>query len=336
MEHTVPRVSLVDIGVYFPDRWMTAAEIGAASGIPEQVIVDRFGLDGKHVSGPDDHISTMGGAAGRQALERSGVDPLDVDVVLYFGSIGKDYFIWSVSPKLQQLVGAANAFALEMSQVSCGAPVALKVATDMLRSDPDVSTILVVGGCREAGFLDYTNERSRFMFNFGDGAAAAVLERGDRGHEIVASTIMTDGRFADAVAIYAGGTRHPASHETVDAGMHYFDVRDPADMKERLDPVSGPNFVKVARETCAKAGIEPSDLALLAPIHFKRSFFEWILGELGVPEERATYLRRHGHMSGIDPLVGIDLRRSDLEPGDPVLCLAAGTGYTWAATLLRW
>lgn len=331
-----PRVSLIDIGVFFPERWMPASEIASASGIPEEVIVERFGLDGKHVSGPDDHISTMGAAAGAQAIERAGLAATDVDVVMYFGSMGKDFYVWSASPKIQDLVGATNAFSLEMSYVSCGTPVALKVATDMLRADPEIQNMLIVGGCREANFLDYSNQRSRFMFNFGDGAAAAVLERSDRGHEVIASTIVTDGRFADAVAIYGGGTRHPTSHETVDAGMHFFDVGDPQDMKERLDPISGPNFVKVARETCAKGGIEPSDLALLAPIHFKRSFFEWIIGELGIPEEKATYLRNHGHMSGIDPLVGIDMRRDDLSPGDYVLCLAAGTGYTWAATLLRW
>ena len=77
-------------------------------------------------------------------------------------------------------------------------------------------------------------------------------------------------------------------------------------------------------------------LALLAPIHFKRSFFEWIIGELGIPEERTEYLRSHGHMSGIDPLVGIDHWRDRLRPGDAVLLLAAGTGYTWAASVIRW
>ena len=246
-----PRVGLLDIGVYFPETWMPASEIAAASGIPEEVIVDRFGLDGKHVSGPDDHVSTMGATAGLQALERAGVDPGEVDVVMYYGSMGKDFYIWSASPKIQHLVGATNAFALEMSYVSCGTPVALKVATDMLRADTEIQNMLIVGGCREANFLDYSNQRSRFMFNFGDGAAAALLERGDRGHEVVASTIITDGRFADAVAIYGGGTRHPTTHETVDARMHFFDVGDPAGMKESLDPVSGPNFVEVARETCA-------------------------------------------------------------------------------------
>jgi 3-oxoacyl-[acyl-carrier-protein] synthase-3 len=278
----------------------------------------------------------MAAAASTQALERSGVDPLEVDVVLYFGSMGKDYYIWSAAPKIQELIGARNAWALEMSYVSCGAPVALKVATDLLRADPDVSTVVIAGACRESHFLDYANERSRFMFNFADGAAAAVLRRGESDHEILASRIITDGRFADDVAIYGGGSRHPTSHATVDAGMHSFDVADPPAMKERLDPISGPNFVRVAKETCAAAGIDVTEVALLAPIHFKQSFFDWVVAELGIPADRTEYLRGYGHMSGIDPLVGIDRRRDSLSQGDLVLCLAAGTGYTWAATLLRW
>ncbi len=331
-----PRVGLLDIGVFMPERWMSAAEISQASEIPEEVLIERFGLDGKHIAGPEDHVSTMAAAASIQALERAGVGADEVDVVMYFGSMGKDYYIWSAAPKIQELMGARNAWALEMSYVSCGAPVALKVATDLLRADPDISTMVIAGACRESHFLDYTNQRSRFMFNFGDGGAAAVLRRGDDGHEVLASKIITDGQFADDVAIYAGGSRIPTTHETVDGGKHFFDVGDPQSMKERLDPVSGVNFVKIALDTCAAAGVDIGDVKLLAPIHFKRSFFDWIVAELGIPEERTAYLRRHGHMSGIDPLVGIDMRRDDLSPGDLVLCLSAGTGYTWAASVLRW
>ncbi len=74
----------------------------------------------------------------------------------------------------------------------------------------------------------------------------------------------------------------------------------------------------------------------LSALALKRSFFEWLITELGVPEERTSYLRRHGHMSGIDPLVGLDQWRDRLVPGDHILMLAAGTGYTWAATVIRW
>jgi 3-oxoacyl-[acyl-carrier-protein] synthase-3 len=328
-------VHLVDVGVWMPERWMTAEEIGSAAGIPPEVIVDRFGLDGKYIAGPDDHVSSMGAAAARRAMERAGFSAADLDLVVYFGSMWKDYMVWSAAPKIQDLIGATAAWSLELSYVSCGTPVALKVVADMMRSDPALEQVLVVGGSRESHLLDYTNPRSRFMFNFGDGAAAAVLGRAG-GHEIVSSAIHTDGRFADDVAVYGGGSIHPTSERTLAAGMHHLDVGDQESMKERLDSISGPNFVAIAREACTRAGIRPSDVALLAPIHFKRSFFEWVVAELGIPPERTVYLRHHGHMSGIDPLVGIDARRDQLRPGDWVLLLAAGTGYTWAATVLRW
>lgn len=315
---------------------MTAAEIGTAAVIPEDVVRDRFGLDGKHIAGPDDHASTMSIKAAQRLLDRTGRRAADIDVVCYFGSIWRDYDVWSCAPAIQHGIGATSAWAFEMSYVSCGTPVAMKVLRDLLRSDPTVETVLAVGACRESHLLDYANRRSRFMFNFADGAAAMLLERGDAGHEILESAIVSDGSFADAVAVYGGGSRHPASAETIADGMHYLDVRDPAAMKERLDPISGERFVEVATRACEKSGISTADLALVAPIHFKRSFFEWIMEALGLPPERGAYLRRHGHMSGIDPLVGIDLRRAELTTGDYVLLLAAGTGYSWAATVVRW
>ena len=329
-------VGLIEVGVYVPPEWMPAADIAAASGIEESVLIERFGLDGKHIAGPADHVSTMGAKAAQQALQRAGIDPTDVDVVAYFGSMGKDYQVWSASPKIQQLIGATNAWALEMSMVSCGAPVALHVAAAMMRGDPSISRMLLVGGSRESHLLDYTNHRSRFMFNFGDGAAAALLGRGPGVHEVIASKIISDGAFADDVAVFAGGTRLPASHETLDAGRHFLDVADPAAMKERLDPVSGPAFLEVVGDVCDAVGVAPRDVALVALLHTKRSFYDWIVAQLDLAEERVVYLRRHGHMSGIDPLVGIDMHRESLQPGDLVLCLSAGTGYTWAATMLRW
>ena len=117
---------------------------------------------------------------------------------------------------------------------------------------------------------------------------------------------------------------------------HFLDVADPMSMKERLDPVSGRNFVAVANEACERAGVSVSDVSLLAVLHTKRSIHDWIVEHLGIAPERATYITRHGHMSGLDSLVGIEQRQDQLEPGDLVLMLAAGTGYTWAATLLRW
>lgn len=328
-------VGVVDVGVYMPDRWMTAGEIADASGIPEDVIRERFGLEGKHIAGPDDHVSTMSARAAEAALELSGVGASDVDLVAYFGSKWTDYLVWPVASKVQDLIGAVDAWTLEMANVSCGAPVALRTLAGLMLGDESVQTVLMVGACRESYLLDYTNQRSRFMFNFADGAAAAVLQT-NRGHRVLGSATISDGSFADYVAVFGGGSRHPGSDRSLENHMHYLDVSDPQAMKEGLDPVSGPNFARVARQAARTAGAEVEDISLLALLHTKRSFFSWITTELGIPESRAVYLNRHGHMSGIDPLVGIDLRREDLKEGDLVMTLSAGTGYTWAANVIRW
>lgn len=328
-------VGLVDVGVFMPERWMTAGEIAEASDIPEDVIRDRFGLEGKHIAGPDDHVSTMSAKAAEAALARAGVDVAEVDVVAYFGSKWTDYLVWPTASKIQDLIGATNAWALEMANVSCGAPVALRALSGLMRGDEQVHTVVMVGACRESYLLDYTNQRSRFMFNFADGAAAAVL-RVEQGHRILGSATISDGSFADYVALFGGGSRNPGSSRPLDRELHYLDVSDPAAMKAGLDQVSGPNFTKAAALAAENAGVGLGDIDLLALLHTKRSFFDWITAELGIPEERAVYLSSHGHMSGIDPLVGIDLRRNDLEVGDLVMTLSAGTGYTWAANVIRW
>ncbi len=175
------------------------------------------------------------------------------------------------------------------------------------------------------------------MFNFGDGGAAAVLSKSRPGHEIVASSIITDGRFADDVAVYGGGSKHPASQATVDAGMHFLDVGDPVSMKERLDPVSGPNFIKVARQALERAGIGVEDLALMVPLHFKRSFFDWVLEELGLPEDKTVYLQdRPVTCRGSIRSSGWPSDGPRSQSGDYVLLISAGTGYTWAANVVRW
>jgi 3-oxoacyl-[acyl-carrier-protein] synthase III len=128
----------------------------------------------------------------------------------------------------------------------------------------------------------------------------------------------------------------PASHASVDGRRHYLDVADPAQMKGGLDEVSLPNFVAAARGAVERSDAALEDVDYLCGIHMKRSMHEAIVGALGSP--RAAYLDDTGHMSGVDSLLALDraARAGELDEGDLVLLLAAGTGYTWAATVLRW
>jgi 3-oxoacyl-[acyl-carrier-protein] synthase-3 len=329
----VTPIGIAATATYLPEGWMPAAEVAAASGIPEQVVVERFGLRGKHIAAADEHVTDLSVAAAERALADGALDPEDVDVVVYFGSSWKEWPVWQAAPWITHRLGCANAWALELDYVSCGAPIALRVCRDLLAAEPDVRTVLAVGACRESYLLDYANERSRFMFNFGDGAAAAILVKDAPANELLGSAAITDGSLSLHVKVPQGGSVEPESD-----GGRFLDVDGLEEMKERLDDVSLANFVRVAKEALRRSGAGLGDVAYLCAVHMKRSMHEALVSALGLPLERAAYLDDTGHVSGADPLIALDraARAGEVAEGDLVLLLAAGTGYTWAASVVRW
>jgi 3-oxoacyl-[acyl-carrier-protein] synthase III len=326
------RVSLAATASYLPERWMSAAEVGARSGIPEQVIVEKFGLRGKHIAAPDEHVSDLSVSAVEALLAETGLDPAEIDVVMYYGSMWKDYSVWQAAPWIAHRVGASNAYAVEYDNVSCGTPVALRIARDMLLAEDDLRTLLVVAACRESYLLDYGNERSRFMFNFGDGAVAGLLVKDGGRNELLGSHGVTDGSFSLQVKVPSGGSVSP------NGGYRFLDVANPAEMKDGLDEVSLANFLRAATGALERSGATVQDVGYLCGIHLKPSMHRALLVELGLEPERAAYLDDTGHMSGVDPLLALDraARAGELRDGELVLLLAAGTGYTWAASVVRW
>jgi 3-oxoacyl-[acyl-carrier-protein] synthase-3 len=329
----VTRVGIATIASYLPERWMSAAEVATASGIPEQVVVDRFGLRGKHIAAAGEHVSDLSVAAAERAVAEGGLEPDEIDVVVYFGSSWKEYPVWQAAPWIAHRLGCENAWALELDYVSCGAPVALRVCRDLLAAEPELRTVLAVGACRESYLLDYANERSRFMFNFGDGAVAAIVSSDTRANELLGSSAITDGSLSLHVKVPQGGSVHPE----VD-GARFLDVDGLEEMKERLDEVSLANFLRVAEQALRRSGARLSDVGYLCGVHMKRSMHEALVKALGLPLDRAAYLDDIGHVSGADPLLALDRasRAGELADGELALLLAAGTGYTWAASVVRW
>jgi 3-oxoacyl-[acyl-carrier-protein] synthase-3 len=328
----VTRVSLAATASYLPERWMPAAEVAVASGVPEQVLVEKFALRGKHIAATDEHVSDMSVRACEALLAEAGVDPESIDVVMYFGSMWKDYAVWQAAPWIAHRIGAGRAYAVEYDNVSCGTPVALRIARDMLRAEDELQSILVVAACRESYLLDYGNQRSRFMFNFGDGAVAGLLVKDGGRNEVLGCHGITDGSFSLQVKVPSGGSVSP------NGGYRFLDVADPAEMKQGLDEVSLANFAAAAKGALERSGATLADVGYLCGIHMKPSMHRALLAELGIDPARAAYLDDTGHMSGVDPLFALDraARAGELEDGSLVLLLAAGTGYTWAAGVVRW
>lgn len=330
-------VGIVDVCAYSPSGFQSAEEMAALSGIPANIIREKFGLDGKHIAAPDEHVSVLAAKAAAPIL----ATPRGrLDALLYMGSPHRDFPVWSAAPKVQQLLGqpAAGSLAFDIQGVSAGAPMAMQVAKGLIAANDRIDQVMLAGGSREHDLIDYQNERSRFMFNFGAGGAAILLRRDHHENHVLETAGFTDGSFADDVMVPAGGSREPASERTVRERRHALDVRDPAEMKIRLDPVTADRFVRVATEAVERSGYRVSDIRVLLPIHTKRSLFTQVRERLGVPEDRCVYLSDHGHMSAIDPIMGLYRARERglLHEGDLVVMLAAGTGYSWAATAIRW
>ncbi|MDB2243267.1 3-oxoacyl-ACP synthase [Halorubrum ezzemoulense] len=346
-------VSITGLGTYVPDETITGEAIAAESGIPEEVVVEKMGVREKHVCPPDDdHATDMSVTAAERALADADVDPADLDVVVYHGSEYKDHVVWSAAAAITDRLGATNAYATESYTLCAGAPIALRQVTAQLETEP-IDTALLVAASREEDLVDYGNEDSSFMFNFGSGASAFVVEATDGGSvndeadrfdgraraTVRASAAQTDGSFAGDVVMPAGGSKRPPSEETVREGLHTLDVPDPDGMKERLGPVSLPAYLSVADTALERSGFDRDDLDFVALTHMKRSFHERVLDELGLdPRSDGYYLDEFGHVQSVDQALALErgVETERLEPGDLGCLLAAGTGYTWSATVIRW
>lgn len=330
-------IGIAATGLYIPSGHMDAAEVARASGISQEVIETRFGIRRKPRASAEEHPSFMAIQAARRCLEEANQDPARVDLLLWTGSEHKDYCVWSAGIKVQHELGCDHAWAMDLAARCSTNIVALKLARDIMRSDPSINTVLLAGGHRTADLVNYQNQRSRFLFNLSDAGSAILLKRG-QGAEVLETSIITDGAFSEDVIIPAGGTRNPASVQTVTGGMHYFDVPDPAGMKERLDRLSMENFVRVITQAVERSGYVVGDIAYLALLHMKRSAHDAVLSQLGLPPERSIYLDEYGHVGAPDQVISLRLALEWglIKEGDLVVLASAGIGYTWAATAVRW
>ena len=327
-------IGIAGIGMYVPTEVVTAERLSGETGIPADVLVEKFGIRQVHRAGPDCHVSQMAMAAAQAALDDACVEPDELDLVVYCGSEFKDYVVWSAATKLTHLLGAGRAEAFEVYALCAGTPVTLRIVRGMMQSDPRLRTVLIVAASKESALVNRGNARGRFMFNFGDGAGAAVLRHGFQRNTLLASASIVDGSLSEDVIMRAGGSRHPATHETVTAGEHYLDVPDLDHMRSRLDEVSGDNFRRVVETALRDSGRQHVDF--LAPVHMKRSMYEWLRD--AVHADRSYYLENYGHMQAADQFVAlVEARRAGLlRNGDTVVLAAAGVGYTWAASVLAW
>ncbi len=324
-------------GTNLPEEILDSRLISGASGIPEEVVREKFGIRQVRKAKTGESVKDMAVKAGRDALK--GVDPRTLDLVVYCGSEYKDYYLYNCAAAVQYELGAVNANAFEIHSLCSAGAYSLKVLKSMMQTDPSLQRVLLVSSSRESDLLDYQNERSRFMFNFGDGAAAVLLRRDWNQNVVLETHMITDGQFAEDVAVHQVGCR------AFDGGLsgaapprYILDVPDIKGMKSRLDPVTLENFIKVIETAALKSGYQRNQVNYLAAIFMKRSILLNILAYFSLTEENSVVLEEFGHCQSSDAFLSLaeGLRLGRLHPGDLAVLFGAGTGYTWAATAVKW
>lgn len=333
------QIGIVGFGTYFPDRVEVAADLVDATGIPEHILQQKMGIVQRHIADDDDSISHMASEASKAAIQMAGISPEAIKMVISHGSQYKDHIVWNSAGKIQHNVGAINAYGFEMYALCAGAPIAMNAARGMMIADPSLEYVLLAAGSRENDLIAPTNQRARFMFNFGAGGGAMIFKRNATKNLVLGSSAITDGSLSETVMLTTEPEAIGENGSTINGevvGM--LDVRNADYMAERLGENSLPNFKRVIREAVEKSGYTLDDVNFLGITHMKRSFFDTILEEVGLTPDQAIYLDHYGHIQSVDQVIALKLglESGKIKEGDLIVLAGAGTGYTWSAIAVRW
>ena len=170
-------VGMVSWGLYLPEQFITAEELSPQIKIPANIIKEKLGFDKKPIGGADDHAVAMGIKAAKQCMDKAGIDPSEIDLVLWAGEDYKEYVCWTASIAVQEAIGATQAWAFDLALRCAGTPLALKVAKDLMFANPELKTVLIAGGNTNCYLIDYARPEQSFMFDMAPGGLAMLLKR---------------------------------------------------------------------------------------------------------------------------------------------------------------
>ena len=333
-------VGIVGTGVYLPKKIMTAAEIAAATGgiWSEDAVRSKLGINQKYIAGPDEGTQEMGALAALKCLEKTGVDPKEIDLILCMGEEWKEYPLTTSALYIQDRIGAVNAWGIDVQNRCCTCVSAMKIARDMMVADETINTVLIAGGYRNGDFVDYTDKDMSMMYNLSCGGGAILLKKNYGKNLLLGSKIIADGSLSRTAGVEIGGIAKPFTPENVEEGYRSLRLLDAKKMKDRLNIVSMPNWYKCIDDSLAQAGLERKDIDYLDILHIKRSGHRGMLADLGLTEEQTIYLEDFGHIGQVDQILSLELaiEQGKVKPGSVVCMIAAGIGYVWSANIIRW
>ena len=333
-------VGIVGTGIYLPKKKMTAADIAKRTNgeWTESAVIEKLGIKTIHVPNEDEGTQAMAVLAAQDALKNTGIDAKDIDVILDIGEEWKEYPLTTSALYVQGQIGAVNAWGIDIQNRCSTGVSAFKMAKDMLIADPDIDTIMIVGGYRNGDFVDFTDKNMSMMFNLSAGAGALILKKNYRKNALLGSHIIADGTLARTAGVEIGGTKNPITKDNLDEAYTSLRLMEPKKMKDRLNEVSVSNWFTCIDKALEKSNMTREAIDYLAILHIKRSGHDGMLKALGLKENQTIYLEDHGHIGQIDQILSLHkaLEQGKVIDGSVVCMIAAGIGYVWGASIVKW
>jgi 3-oxoacyl-[acyl-carrier-protein] synthase III len=327
----VRRVKIAGLGTYVPPRVLTNADLEKMVDTTNEWILQRTGIRERHIVDPGVATSDIAAPAARAALAEAGITADQVGFIVV-GTTTPDTIFPSTACLVQDKIGAKKAWGFDLGAACSGFTYSLTTGWSMVATGA-VEHALVIGADVMSSIIDYTDRSTCILF--GDGAGAVVLSPADEGEpSIIDFTHEIDGGGGDALCMPAGGSRRPASHETVDQRMHFVKQDGQTVFKFAVKKNE-----EIALRILERNGLEGSDLDLYCSHQANRRIIEATANRLGLgPDKVVVNLERYGNTTAATiPLALADARREGhLKKGNLVLLSSVGAGFTAGAVLLRW
>lgn len=331
MKARQPIVEIVATGRYLPDRVLTNAELESMVDTTDEWITERTGIRERRIAGPEMGAADMGARAARIAMERANVQPGEIDVIVV-STATPDRLLPSTACDMQALLGATNAAAYDISAACSGFIYALAVAEGHIASG-NAEIALVVSAEKMSGIIDWTDRATCVLF--GDGAGAAVVRRAGTGRgSVLSSFIRSDGTLAELLWRPAGGVKVPMDIAVLDQNAHLVKMAGREVFKSAVR-----SMAEAADQALMRAGLTGADIDLLVPHQANMRIIEATARYAGVPMDKVfVNVDRYGNMSSATVPIALDeaAEQGRLKPGDHVMMVAFGAGFTWASAVLRW
>jgi 3-oxoacyl-[acyl-carrier-protein] synthase-3 len=325
-----PTAQISAMGRSVPARVMTNYDF-AAIGIEttHEWVMERTGISERHIAGPDDTTCSMGAKASRIAMQRAGVLPGEIDIIIC-STATPDRLLPATAVDIQASLGASRAAAFDISAACCGFLYGLTMAEGLIQSGA-AETVLLVSSEKMSAITDWTDRATCVLF--GDGAGAAVVRRSQKGRGILSTFMRSDGTLADLLYRPAGGATTPMSPAVIEARTHLVHMAGREVFKHAVR-----SMAESADRALDAARINGGDIDLLIPHQANLRIIEATAKHASIPMSKVyVNVDRYGNTSSASIPMALDeaMQKGIVGEGSIVLMVAFGAGFTWASSVVR-